>query len=277
MDRSRIAEQQSQGLVPALQVVRKWAKEIFAFVTLAVAAAVAGSFLLPEKYFSQAIIIPTNPLLTDKSRFFNQNIEQLYSIYGTGDDLDRLYAMATTDAMYSFLVDSFKLADPKPAETIRRKRIKKLKDNIDILKSANGELLIGVWTRDRMLSAALANAIVERIKQLNRIAIADFNKPGIDFLNHKIAAHASADSTRIAFDSAAEYKRQLDELSFAIASTPPPFVLTDKAIPALKPGKPNRWLIGISTLLASLLFSVLAVNLIERLRSKPNARQADFS
>jgi len=67
--------------------------------------------LVPKYYRSFAILVPANPALADKARLFNTNIEGLYSYFGTGDDLDRLFGIASMDTVYKQLVDSFHLVD----------------------------------------------------------------------------------------------------------------------------------------------------------------------
>ena len=88
----------------------KW-KQILLFVFVALLVAAISLFMIPKQYRSTALVVSANPLLADKSHLLNPNIQYLYSVFGNGDDLERINGIATMDTVYKQLVDEFKLVE----------------------------------------------------------------------------------------------------------------------------------------------------------------------
>jgi len=99
----------SFNLVQTVALLQKRWKTILFFVLATVAVASVTVFLVPQYFRSSAIIVSANPALADKARLFNSNIQNLYSYFGSGDDLDRIYGIADMDITYKKLVDEFSL------------------------------------------------------------------------------------------------------------------------------------------------------------------------
>lgn len=262
------------SLLETINIVTKWKKQIFVFVLCSILLALIVTVFLPKKYYSSATIYPTNPQLADKNLLFGKNIEALYSIYGSADDLDRLYTMANTNSMYGHIADSFKLVHSgQTAERARENVVAQLKKNISLKKTENGELVIGVWTKDNVLSAAIANAIVFHLNQMHQTIVDDIQKRARYALHDLQSDSIVKDSFQNGLNTNAQLIR---ELNVAARAVPPPFVILDRALPATKAGKPNFWIILWSTLLASLLFAVLFVTIPHHQKNKTVAGSPGF-
>ena len=67
------------------------------------------TFLKPQLYLSVATAVPASSFLSDKSKIFNDNIQELYSTLGTPDDLDMIVGTSTLDTVYLTVTDEFNL------------------------------------------------------------------------------------------------------------------------------------------------------------------------
>jgi LPS O-antigen subunit length determinant protein (WzzB/FepE family) len=72
-----------------LVFAKRW-KLIVLITALATIIALIAALLSPKKYLAIATALPANGMIADKARIFNQNIEALYSEFGTVDELDKL-------------------------------------------------------------------------------------------------------------------------------------------------------------------------------------------
>ena len=78
--------QNSLNLVTLNAALQKQWKIIIGFVIITGMVTAVTVFLVPQYYRSSATIVSANPLLADKARLFNTNIQSLYSYFGNGDD-----------------------------------------------------------------------------------------------------------------------------------------------------------------------------------------------
>src|SRR3954463_485504 len=89
---------------------RKW-KLIFTITLLATIVATVAALFSPKRFLSVATALPANSMIADKARIFNPNIEELYSDFGTPDELDRLEGTAALDTIFIATSDEMKLAE----------------------------------------------------------------------------------------------------------------------------------------------------------------------
>jgi hypothetical protein len=129
-------------------------------------------YFLPKQYYAGSTVLPVNSMLTDKARYFNSNIQELYSVYGTADDLDRIYSMAKASDVLSFITDSLHLIDhyaiTGSATDKKPKAIIQLKKNLQIIKTANGTLQIDVWDKNADMAADIANLVVYKTETMGK-------------------------------------------------------------------------------------------------------------
>ena len=161
----------SLNLIEVVAAIKKSSNQIIVFVFLSLAIAYSVLLLIPKYFQSTAIVVAANPALADKARFFNNNIQGLYSNFGSGDDLDRIYGLANLDTAYKLLVDEFELIsyyqlNDDSIKLRRRKAVLLLKDDIQLSKSDLSQLKISVWHKDNKTSAAIANRIVKFVQEM---------------------------------------------------------------------------------------------------------------
>ncbi len=155
-------------LIAVLQ--KRW-KFIAGLTLLAAVIALVAALLSPKKYLATTTALPANSLVADKARMFNNNIEQLYSDFGTPDELDRLEGTAMLDTIFIATAKELNLAAhygyDNDGEALYKATMK-LKKESKISRSAYGELKIKVWDKDRNLSAAIANSLFNHLHELHR-------------------------------------------------------------------------------------------------------------
>ena len=168
----------SLNLIEVVAAIKKSSNQIIVFVFLSLAIAYSVLLLIPKYFQSTAIVVAANPALADKARFFNNNIQGLYSNFGSGDDLDRIYGLANLDTAYKLLVDEFELIsyyqlNDDSIKLRRRKAVLLLKDDIQLSKTDLSQLKISVWHKDNKTSAAIALATSTTSRQAARSSVGD--------------------------------------------------------------------------------------------------------
>lgn len=247
-----------------LTAIKKRRFPLLLFVAIVTAAALIIALLLPKKYYSSSTLFPANTALQDKGRIFNPNIQQLYSGFGSGDDIDRLHAIASSDRMYLFLTDSFQLAKhygcDGDAEEANDKAVRQVEKLSVIRRTVNGELEVGIWDKDKKLAAGIANTIVSRIQIVYDEMMLNMNENTLSALKDALNKQSNpADSSLLL--------RQISELEININSHPPAFVVVQKAHPAVKAGKPRVFIIVMAGFLISLFFGLLAIVIADKVKS----------
>jgi hypothetical protein len=280
------------NLLDIVALVKKWIRPIIAIVGISTGLAIGIAYLIPKKYKAQATLLPINTVFTDKSRFFNDNIESLYSTLGGGGDLDRLYATASLDTVYKFLIDTFGLVkyfkiDGEPL-LARNKTIKILQKKIELAKTENGELKIIFWDKDKLLAAQLVNTMVEKVHNLDRHTL---NLANYETLNQMQRAFARSEQEYLALNDSIkargidpasapgkiaemrkrameqrmeQFQKQIGELDFVVNAGTASLVVTEKAYPPAIHDKPRKMKIAIAAFLLSIVFALLVVAVLER-------------
>jgi uncharacterized protein involved in exopolysaccharide biosynthesis len=255
---------------------RRW-KMIAGFVAVVlVIAYLMVSFVLPKYYRSEAVIIASNPQLTDRARMLNKNIEQLYSPYGTGDDLNRLYAIAKLDSLQYQLVHEFDLVKyyhEQDKATAPRRAVMALRDDLEITKTENDELHIVVFTRNKNLSAQIANRLVQLVDSTAARSWRSEYTRSIRALQQSISdlkKQAGADSlsshtsNRATTDQVQQFESAANEYQLALNNNPSSLIILQAAFPSLTHDKPKLLQVLIGAAFASLAFAALAVLLFDR-------------
>jgi len=68
---------------------RRW-KLMLLLPLIATVVALLACLLAPKQYLGMATALPSNSVVGDKARIFNQNIEALYAELGSPDELDKI-------------------------------------------------------------------------------------------------------------------------------------------------------------------------------------------
>jgi capsular polysaccharide biosynthesis protein len=256
----------------------------FTFLSGLVAAAIVF-FVMPPRFKSTAVVVAANPVLADKARLYNDNVEQLYSTFGGEDDLNRLYGIASLGTTYNILVKKFALIkhyeiEGNNIELNTRKAVEELKDDVDLVKDELYQLKISVTTKDKRLSAAIANSLVDIVQEMAQDlwkksyestlqtisgASADLEK------QYNLSADSTGTNTQLAqvkrqgfLEQIQQNEKIASQLKIAIANNTPALLVMERAYPSAKADKPKKLLVILAALLSALAFSIIAVLVFER-------------
>jgi uncharacterized protein involved in exopolysaccharide biosynthesis len=278
-------ENNSLNVIEVIAAIKKSSKQIISFVVLSIAITLIVLLIIPKYFQSTAIVVAANPALADKARFFNNNIQGLYSNFGSGDDLDRIYGLANLDTTYKLLVDEFnlisyyKLKDDS-IKLRRRKAVLLLKDDIHLSKTDLSQLKISVWHKDNRTAAAIANRIVKFVQEMeegfwknnyqstleNLQASLTKMENDVKVISDSIKIQTANSAKAILLNNKREvllqqlqqYQKTADEYRLASNNKTPVLYILEDAVPAAKAEKPKKLEILFLTAIASLCFGVFA-------------------
>lgn len=264
---------------------RRW--KLIAGLTLAgIVLALIALLLIPKKYLSVATALPANSAMADKGRLFNENIQSLYSDFGSPDELDRIEGTADLDTIFIAtaqdfnLVDHYKLKDAKDA---LYKAAAHLKKNSSVARSGYGELKVKVWDADKQLAANMANAVLQKLQALyqhlqNETSTMVLQKIREDYaqkqqqykevsdsLGRLTGADADIAQARKAalLDQLKQDEKMIDQYQLSLNANPQLLLVVERARPALTADKPKI----LSTLLlaafGAFIFSVILALFLE--------------
>lgn len=272
-----------------VQVLQKNIRFIFLFTVFAMIIAFITVMIVPKYYRSSAGIIAANPQLTDKSRLFNENIQGLYSYFGSGDDLDRIIGVANMDTTYKQLTDQFNLIsyyklDGDSTPLLRRKAVLKLKKDISFQRTEEGQLRIVCWTKDRRLSADIIHAMIRIVqRKLESIwldnyqqAVSKLNASIVGTeqqyatLNDSITKVSSANKVLLQkhmetlLDQLSTYRKTAASFKLMGETVPPALYVVEEAVASAKAERPDKLNTVLISALAGFLFSILFLLLKDR-------------
>lgn len=262
-------------------LISKWWKQILTVMLLSLVTVGTVVFLQPRKYLSVATALPASTVLTDKSRIFNNNLENLYSAMGNPDDLDRIMGTAQLDTLYLATADEFNLWDhyklKEDKESLRYRAAKILKKNSRIIKSEYGELKAKVWDTDNDLAPQLANAMMEKLNSIHQNLQNESNKVTLNSLlagKEKLQKQIdSIDSMgkveqlprlQALSDQLQQYEKLTGEYQLMVDSRPSVLMVVENARASYHPDKPKRLLILVATGFLSFFFALLLALISER-------------
>lgn len=157
------------NLIKIVALLRsKWIFILTFTLSAAIVSNIVFLFITPQ-YESQTTLIPGNTQLADKARFFNPGIKDLYSYFGSGDDLDRLLAVAEMDTTLKQIVQEFKLVNyyhhtEKNRALAISNAATSLRKDLRFIKTPNDQLLIRCRNSNAFMAANICNSIARNIE-----------------------------------------------------------------------------------------------------------------
>ena len=154
-----------QNILPLLKQHKKF---IFLFTFLITIGTALLLFFIPPEYKSVATLTPLNTQLADKATLFNPNIKDLYSIFGNGDDIERMEAANDWNSIYSAIVIECNLVIEygiKDADSNIRtqKAVNILRKKLYAEPTEKGMLQLIAWSKNPDLSKKLVEAFRSKI------------------------------------------------------------------------------------------------------------------
>lgn len=250
----------------------RWWKQILLLPLLSLVVVGVLTFLKPRQYLSVATAVPASSFAADKSAVFNQNIQALYSTFGTPDDLDRILGTAGLDTIYTAVATRFNLYDHYKVKEKGPDAVSKsaalLRKNTKVQKSNYGELKVKVWDTDPQLAPQLANAILEQLSSHHRDLQSAGNEATLDGLRkarEKLMHPAdSAGNLLELAERVRQYDQLISEYQLMVDSKPPALLVVERAKKTNWPDRPKTFRVLAATALLSFLFSLLAALLLDR-------------
>lgn len=244
-------------VMPDLLLVfaKRW-KLITSITTLATIIALIVVLLSPKKYLAVATALPANSMIADKARIFNQNIEALYSEFGTVDELDKLEGTGKLDTLFIAAAEEFKLEEHYKIgasnESLYDAAIKLKKDS-RINRSGYSELKVRVWDRDKNLCAQLANFLMKKIQELHQHLQNQADRSVLEKIKEAYALKQKESTqvkdsvksvsiqTRLTTltEQLQSYEKMIDEYQLAISTNIPVLLVVEPARPAVWADRPK--------------------------------------
>ena len=112
------------SLIHVVKVLARWKKHILIATTAVAVLSIIGSLLKPNYYKSTTVVYAASPTLANPDPIGGG--EKLYYIYGTGEDLDRLFSLANSGEVKNYLINRFDLASHYDIDTTSAKGKAKL-------------------------------------------------------------------------------------------------------------------------------------------------------
>ncbi|HEU4472502.1 MAG TPA: Wzz/FepE/Etk N-terminal domain-containing protein [Flavisolibacter sp.] len=273
--------------MPDLLVVltRRW-KFILGLTLIATLVAFVATLLSPKKYLSTATALPANSMVADRARIFNNNIELLYSDFGTADELDRVEGSGQLDTIFTTTAGELNLTehygfggDPEGDY----KAAVELKKNTKINRTGYGELKIKVWDKDKQLAAAMCNSILQKIQDIHRNLqnvnnLTVLNQARQEYESRQLQFRQLADSAarlsgaeaelalakkQALLEQIGQYEKIIDEYQLAASTNPPVLLTLEPARASLWPDKPRMVPTLLISAFATFAFALLMALFVE--------------
>jgi uncharacterized protein involved in exopolysaccharide biosynthesis len=157
-------------LIGVLRSLWQWRMPII-YVTLAgTILAVIISLLLPEYYTSRTAFLTISPDQVSIDGVFGNNNSRI-QFYGTGDDIDRLMAVAESDALVDQMVKQFHLYKVYDIDSTKKKAPVYVRREFlglyDVTKTPRDAIELDISDRDPIRAAAMARAAREEINKIS--------------------------------------------------------------------------------------------------------------
>lgn len=260
-------------------LLNRW-KFILVFTTASIIIALGAIFIITPKYTATTKLLPGNTVLADKARLFNNEIQHLYSFFGSGDDLDRLMSMANMDTSIKQVIHAFNLTKyyqiaEQDAGMEMYKSIQAFKKDLTLVKTVNNELEISYAHQDKNAAAAIVNFMTEQLsatmktiwqqqyekigKQLDSsitVISNDYNQ-----LATNTASNDAITKTKmtVLLNQLEQFNKMSIETKMAAATTPDALIVLEKASIPAKISWPNPTVILPLAALFGFIFSVCLV------------------
>lgn len=160
--------QEKETLLDVLALIVKNRKLIFKLTVGAAILSVLIALVLPSWYSSTTTFLAASPDQSNVSKLFNNRSE--VSIYGNGNDLERVLAIGMSQETVDFLIDSFNLYAVYDisidSDNSKSKVTKEFLSHYELKRNKFDVIELSFEAKDSELAAAVANGARERISQI---------------------------------------------------------------------------------------------------------------
>jgi hypothetical protein len=275
------------NVLDVFKAVKKHKIFIVSFVLASLHVAICCLVFLPKQYKAEVIAVPANPNLADKNRLSpNNSIQHLYPFFGSDGDQDILLGFLKLPHLYDYLTTKFNLityykVNEKKVSENKHKASELLKDDLQVKKNENNQVIITLWMKDAKLAADICNEAVDYtnsfIKQQWKLQgeveekILDKRINALEAQKDSIEKKLS--SSEITSSNALKYLSNIkkneeqilnlleskNNIILGVQTTPNALYVLQAATIAPVSDKPNWFIVLTSTIIAGLAFSILLV------------------
>jgi len=284
-------------IIPIIFEKRKFIL-VFTFISTFLAAILL--YYTPKEYKSVATLTPINAQLADPARLFNNQIKDLYNLFGSGDDIERMESSTDWSNIYAELVREFKLdtifattsttrftdSTERAYDSARRYHEAEviLHDKLFARPTDKGQLQLIAWTWFPEVSQQLVTAYAQKLETRIRAAWLQYYDTNLTSLRHSLD---SLESTYLLLDSQSSsasdaqltllqlQKESLKQLitsnrittgqwEQAKAALPGPLFIIDQPRADVFTYRPNYFLVMLGSFLGAFFFSIFLVLLQQR-------------
>jgi hypothetical protein len=275
-------------------------KFIFLFTLSILALTAILLYYTPREYKSVITLTPVNSVLADPTLHNPQSKDNLYSLFGSGDDIERMEASAEWKNIYAELVHEFQLDTVfHTATTLKFTDSADLADDSArryheaeeiLLKKLfarttdKGQLQLIAWTISPDMSEQLVTAFASKINAQIRAAWLNYFNQTIHSWRHSLdsleAAYIQLDARSLTEKNGNGTLREMEKESLksliltnrtnignweqAKVALPPSFFVFDPARADRHDYRPNGWWVLLGSFFAAILFGSLVVLISQR-------------
>ncbi len=157
-------------LVEVLRSLWRWRRPIVLVTAAGTLLAIIVALLLPSYFTGHTSFLAISPDQATVDGVFGTTSNRM-QFYGNGDDIDRLLAIAESDELVDFIVDSFHLYRVYDIDSTQAKAPFYVRSeflgNYDVKKTDRDAIELSIDDRDPVRAAAMARAAREKINAIS--------------------------------------------------------------------------------------------------------------
>ena len=157
-------------LLSVLQTLWRWRGPILGLTAAGTVLAIIVSLVLPNYFMSNTTFLALSPDQVSIDGVFG-NTNGRMNFYGTGDDIDRVMAVAESDEVVDYMVETFSLYSVYDIDSTKEKApltvAREFLGNYDVEKTPRDAISLEVYDRDPVRAAEMARAAREKINEVS--------------------------------------------------------------------------------------------------------------
>ena len=160
---------QGENLLDVIGLLLKKRKLLLGITATAAVLSIIIALVLPVYYRASTTFLAASPDLTNPSKLFGA---AEVSVYGTGNDIERLMGVATSEETLSFLIDSFNLMEVYDIDPESRRARNDVREALSklygVIRTQYDAVEITVEDKEPIRAANMANAARDRVASVIR-------------------------------------------------------------------------------------------------------------
>lgn len=157
-------------LLGVLQTLWRWRKPIIGLTAAGTVLAILVSLLLPNYFLGSTTFLVLSPDQVSVDGVFG-NAAGRMNFYGTGDDLDRVLAVAESDELVDHMVRTFQLFSVYDIDSTKEKAPlavrREFLGNYEVTKTPRDAVELDIYDRDPIRAAKMARSAREKINEIS--------------------------------------------------------------------------------------------------------------